>query len=117
MIIADCATAVIPVNSEDSGAAAVVLTCQGTLTALCALFETDWAGAQALGEAMVRDGQGLSPQEAATIVLAQGHTDEAIAKRLDYCSGRSESPPGPLWAKALYVQRIALPQVRDAGQS
>ncbi|MFB6578552.1 LuxR C-terminal-related transcriptional regulator [Streptomyces sp. NPDC056402] len=83
MIITDRATAVIPVNSEDSGAAAVVLTGQGTLTALCALFETVWAGAQALGEAVVRDGHGLSPQEAATVgLLAQGHTDEAIAKRL-----------------------------------
>ncbi|MFJ9432872.1 helix-turn-helix domain-containing protein [Streptomyces sp. NPDC101490] len=83
MIITDRATAVIPVNSEDSGAAAVVLTGQGTLTALCALFETVWARAQALGEAVVRDGHGLSPQESATIdLLAQGHTDEAIAKRL-----------------------------------
>ncbi|GHI74769.1 hypothetical protein Sspor_03300 [Streptomyces spororaveus] len=28
-----------------------------------------------------------------------------------------ESPPGPLWAKSLSVQRITLPQVRDPGQS
>ncbi|MGE7386411.1 helix-turn-helix domain-containing protein [Streptomyces sp. NPDC004126] len=83
LIITDRTTAVIPVNSEDSGAAAVVLTGQGMLTALCALFETVWAGAQVLGEAVVRDGHGLNPQESATIaLLAQGHTDEAIAKRL-----------------------------------
>ncbi|MFC0844280.1 LuxR C-terminal-related transcriptional regulator [Streptomyces noboritoensis] len=83
MIITDRSTAVIPVSSEDTGAGAVLLTGQGTLTALCALFESIWAGAQPLGAAASRDTKGLSPQEATTIaLLAQGHTDEAIAKRL-----------------------------------
>ncbi|MFJ9692630.1 LuxR C-terminal-related transcriptional regulator [Kitasatospora sp. NPDC101183] len=82
MMIFDRATAVIPVNSEDSAASAVVLTGQGTLTALCALFENVWSGAQPLGGA-VRDKSGLSPQEAAVVrLLAQGLTDDAIAKRL-----------------------------------
>ncbi len=83
MIVVDRATAVIPVNSDDTAAAAVVLTGHGTLTALCALFENVWAGAQPLGEAAARDGHGLSPQESAAVkLLADGHTDEAIAKRL-----------------------------------
>ncbi|WP_432122389.1 LuxR C-terminal-related transcriptional regulator [Streptomyces sp. S1] len=83
MIITDRRTAVIPVSTEDTGAAAVLLTGQGTLTALCALFESVWEGAQPLGRAPARDAQGLSPQEATTLsLLAQGHTDEAIAKRL-----------------------------------
>ncbi|WP_350326156.1 hypothetical protein [Streptomyces katrae] len=106
VITTDRATAVIPVNSEDSGAAAVVLTGQGTLSALCALFETIWSGAQALGEAAVRDGHGLSSQEAATVGLL------ALRPR----SSRNRAAR-PLWATAVYVQRIALPQVRDPGQS
>jgi DNA-binding CsgD family transcriptional regulator len=83
MIVVDRSTAVIPVNGDDTAAAAVVLTGHGTLTALCALFENVWAGAQPLGEAAARDGHGLSPQESAAVkLLADGHTDEAIAKRL-----------------------------------
>ncbi|MFE9400649.1 LuxR C-terminal-related transcriptional regulator [Streptomyces sp. NPDC006530] len=83
MIIVDRATAVIPVSSNDTAAAAVVLNGQGTLTALCALFDSVWEGAQPLGAASARDEHGLSPQESTTItLLAQGHTDEAIAKRL-----------------------------------
>ncbi|MFD9379377.1 LuxR C-terminal-related transcriptional regulator [Streptomyces sp. NPDC059999] len=83
MIITDRSTAVIPVSSDDTAAGAVVLTGHGTLTALCALFESVWDGARPLGEAALRDTLGLSPQESTTIeLLAQGHTDESIAKRL-----------------------------------
>ncbi|MFJ9344356.1 LuxR C-terminal-related transcriptional regulator [Streptomyces sp. NPDC101733] len=83
MIITDRSTAVIPVSSDDTAAGAVVLTGHGTLTALCALFESVWSGAQPLGEAALRDTAGLSPQESTTIeLLARGHTDESIAKRL-----------------------------------
>ncbi|MFD4738096.1 LuxR C-terminal-related transcriptional regulator [Streptomyces virginiae] len=83
MIITDRTTAVIPVSSDDTAVGAVVLTGHGTLTALCALFDTVWAGAQPLGEVAPRDATGLSPQESTTIaLLARGHTDESIAKRL-----------------------------------
>ncbi|MGC9437696.1 helix-turn-helix transcriptional regulator [Streptomyces sp. WG5] len=83
MIIFDRGVAVIPVSSSDTAAGAVVLTGQGTLTALCALFETVWTTAQPLGKGPVRDERGLSPQESTAIqLLARGHTDEAIAKRL-----------------------------------
>lgn len=83
MIIIDRSTAVIPVTSDDTAAGAVVLTGQGTITALCALFESIWAGAQPLGQAAVPDAHGLSPQEATTLrLLADGHTDDNIAKRL-----------------------------------
>ncbi|MFG2821771.1 LuxR C-terminal-related transcriptional regulator [Kitasatospora sp. NPDC048365] len=82
MIIFDRTTALIPVSSEDTAAGAVVLTGNGTLTALCALFENVWAGAQPLG-GTVRDRSGLSPQESAVVrLLAQGLTDDAISKRL-----------------------------------
>ncbi|MFE6867233.1 helix-turn-helix domain-containing protein [Kitasatospora sp. NPDC057692] len=83
MILVDRATAVIPVRGDDTAAGAVVLTGHGTLVALCALFENVWAGAQPLGEQGSRDEHGLNAQEAACIrLLAEGHTDEAIAKRL-----------------------------------
>ncbi|MFF8593059.1 LuxR C-terminal-related transcriptional regulator [Streptomyces sp. NPDC015220] len=83
MIIIDRSTAILPVSSADTASGAVILTGQGTLTALCALFEGVWATARPLGEIQVRDGNGLTSQESTTIrLLAQGHTDEAIAKRL-----------------------------------
>ncbi|MET9149193.1 helix-turn-helix transcriptional regulator [Streptomyces sp. NPDC004042] len=83
MIIIDRTTAVLPVSSADTASGAVILTGQGTLTALCALFEGIWHAARPLGEVLVRDGHGLTRQESTTIkLLAQGHTDEAIAKRL-----------------------------------
>ncbi|MGW3039859.1 LuxR C-terminal-related transcriptional regulator [Kitasatospora sp. NPDC001159] len=83
MIVVDRTTAVIPTRSDDSAAGAVVLTGHGTLTALCALFETVWAGAQPLGTAAQLDEHGLTAQEQTTLnLLADGHTDDAIAKRL-----------------------------------
>ncbi|MFF8772436.1 LuxR C-terminal-related transcriptional regulator [Kitasatospora sp. NPDC015120] len=82
MIIFDRASALIPVSTEDSAAGAVLLTGNGTLTALCALFENIWSAAQPLVGA-AREASGLNPQEAAVVrLLAQGLTDDAIAKRL-----------------------------------
>lgn len=83
MIVVDRSTAVIPVSSDDTSAGAVVLTGHGTLTALCALFEHVWGAAQPLGAPSVRDVQGLTGQESVAVrLLAEGHTDDAIAKRL-----------------------------------
>ena len=83
MIIIDRTTAVIPVTSDDTAAGAVVLTGNGTVTALCALFESVWAAARPLGQTPIRDPRGLLPQEQTTLtLLADGHTDDAIAKRL-----------------------------------
>lgn len=83
MTIVDRTTAVLPVDSENSGEGAVALTGQGTLTALCTLFETVWENARPLGQSPRRDETELDHQEAATLrLLAEGHTDEGIAKRL-----------------------------------
>lgn len=62
MVIVDRETAVIPVRAEDARQAAVVLTGQGTLTALCALFESAWSSAVELGAVQKRDESGLSPR-------------------------------------------------------
>ncbi|MFJ9446687.1 helix-turn-helix domain-containing protein [Kitasatospora sp. NPDC101235] len=83
MIVVDRATAVIPIRSDNTATGAVVLTGQGMLAALCALFETVWADAQPIGTATRLNERGLSAQEqAAVTLLADGHTDDAIAKRL-----------------------------------
>ncbi|AOT59532.1 MULTISPECIES: helix-turn-helix transcriptional regulator [Streptomyces] len=83
MLIADRELALLPVDSEDTSAGAVILTGRGTLTALCALFDSIWEMAAPLGTVRRRDVNGLSGQEATALrLLAEGHTDEAIAKRL-----------------------------------
>lgn len=83
MLIADRSIALLPVDCEDTSAGAVLLTGKGALTALCALFDTTWESAQPLGSVRRKDVNGLNGQEAMALrLLAQGHTDEAIAKRL-----------------------------------
>jgi DNA-binding CsgD family transcriptional regulator len=83
MIILDRQVAFLPARSDNTAAAALILTGQGTLTVLCALFESTWSTAQPLGQAPPRDTHGLTPQESAVLhLLAEGHTDETIAKRL-----------------------------------
>lgn len=84
MIIADRTRAVLPLDTDDARAGAVILTGTGTVTALCALFDSTWAAATPLGTQPAATPQGqLTPQEHAALkLLAQGCTDEAIAKRL-----------------------------------
>jgi len=47
MIIMDRSWAVISTDSADSSRGATVLTSTGTVTALCALFESVWESAEA----------------------------------------------------------------------
>ncbi|MFH8386847.1 helix-turn-helix domain-containing protein [Kitasatospora sp. NPDC018058] len=85
LMILDRTTAVLPVDTENTGSGAALLTGQGTLVALCALFDLVWERAVPLYSAAPRehDEHGLSPQEAEALrLLGQGHTDETIAKRL-----------------------------------
>ncbi|MFJ2897796.1 helix-turn-helix domain-containing protein [Streptomyces sp. NPDC087218] len=83
MIIMDRKIAVLPVNTSDAHTGAVVLHGSGTVTALCALFESVWATARPLGTLPVRDCNGRSSQEMEVVhLLAEGLTDESIAKRL-----------------------------------
>ncbi|MGW0031026.1 LuxR C-terminal-related transcriptional regulator [Streptomyces sp. NPDC003314] len=90
MIVIDRETAVIPLITQDTAVGAVCLTSNGIVTALCALFETIWASAQPLGSASVQDAHGLTAQQNAALqLLAAGHTDDAIAKRLGVSSRTS----------------------------
>ncbi|KDN84440.1 helix-turn-helix domain-containing protein [Kitasatospora cheerisanensis] len=84
MIIFDRQQAVLPIDTEDARAGAVVLRGAGTVAALCALFEGVWASAIPVGDApRCCDENEMPPHELAVLkMLAQGHTDEAIAKRM-----------------------------------
>lgn len=83
MIIIDRSWAVIPADSDNTAAGALVLSGKGTLVALCALFERVWLDARPFGDAERYGANGLTGTEAAALkLLAEGYTDEAIAKRL-----------------------------------
>ncbi|QJT03848.1 helix-turn-helix transcriptional regulator [Streptomyces asoensis] len=83
MIIFDRCKAVLPVDTSDARVGGVVLSGAGTVAALCALFEGVWNTATALGSTPKCEARGMPPQERAVLkMLAQGYTDEAIAKRL-----------------------------------
>ncbi|MFE0460649.1 LuxR C-terminal-related transcriptional regulator [Kitasatospora sp. NPDC058965] len=83
MIIADRAHAVLPLDTDNARAGAVVLVGTGTVTALNALFESIWTAATPLGPPPATAPQQLSAQERAALdLLTCGHTDETIAKRL-----------------------------------
>jgi DNA-binding CsgD family transcriptional regulator len=83
MVIFDRKQALIPVNPEHSKAGAVVQRGPGMVAALCALFEQIWQTAKPVGEDKVRDDQGLTSQEQAVLtLLAEGWTDDVIARKL-----------------------------------
>lgn len=86
MILVDRETAVIAVQADNAREAAVVLTGQGTLTALCALFDGVWESAAGLGERR-NDEAGLNTQEREVLkLLYRGLTDDTVAKRLGVSS-------------------------------
>ena len=83
LIIFDRTTAVVPIDPKDSSAGATVLTGAGVVAAMCALFEQIWATANPLGVPNPLDAQGLGPEEREILrMLANGETDEHIARRL-----------------------------------
>ncbi|NUR57793.1 MAG: helix-turn-helix transcriptional regulator [Catenulispora sp.] len=83
MTVFDRRTALIPVNPERSEVGAVLLHGSGMVAALCALFDQIWRTASEFGTRPRRDGDGLTAQEQEVLrLLAQGHTDEAVARQL-----------------------------------
>jgi len=81
MVIFDRKIALLPASPDDSREGAVVLYGKATVTAFCALF--DWIWERAIP---VDPGTEKSDAEAIEIeviwLLAQGYTDETVAKRL-----------------------------------
>ncbi|MBG0852322.1 helix-turn-helix domain-containing protein [Streptomyces spinoverrucosus] len=84
MIIADRRVAVIATDSDETAQGAVVLRTPGVLATLCSLFETVWQTARPLGAGTPpSSSDDLTPQQREALrLLAQGATDETIAKRL-----------------------------------
>lgn len=75
--------AIVPANTDDSGASAVVVSIGGVVTALYALFASVWRTSTPLGLSRSRDEDGLTDQgREALRLLGKGCTDEVIARRL-----------------------------------
>jgi DNA-binding CsgD family transcriptional regulator len=84
LIIFDRRTALVPINPEDSSQGALVLHGRGLVEALYALFEQIWQSATPHGAAQGADpATGLTSQARAVLsLLAQGNTDEVVARKL-----------------------------------
>jgi DNA-binding CsgD family transcriptional regulator/sugar-specific transcriptional regulator TrmB len=83
LLIVDRKLAIVPVNTEDTQDAAIVVSSDGMLAALVALFHSVWKAATPLAANRRRDEEGLSPQDRQVLLfLAEGCTDETIARRL-----------------------------------
>src|SRR5262249_4815121 len=83
MIIMDRRRAVLPSDAADPSAGAVVVSGQGTVAALCALFESVWETATPFGTEPPHTPGDMPPQETEVLrLLASGLTDEAVARRM-----------------------------------
>ncbi|MFB7657160.1 MULTISPECIES: LuxR C-terminal-related transcriptional regulator [unclassified Streptomyces] len=85
MVVYDRKTAIVPLDPETTRAGAMLLHSSGVVHALCDLFEQVWKASAPLESAAAdseRDEE-LTAQEAAILqLLADGHTDDAIARKL-----------------------------------
>lgn len=83
LILCDRGTALVASDVFAPVVDAVVVTDQGILSALGALFDHVWSAAEPLGADEAQDGDSLSRQQIRVLrLLAQGCTDEAVARRL-----------------------------------
>jgi len=85
MLIYDRRVAVVPIDPDNTAAGAVVLNGAGVVASLCELFSYVWESAFPFGAGSSPSAgpDELSPQEMAVLrLLAQGHTDETVARKL-----------------------------------
>ncbi|MFJ2744725.1 LuxR C-terminal-related transcriptional regulator [Streptomyces sp. NPDC087440] len=83
LLIFDRETALLPVDPEQRGAGALVVTGTGILTALLALFEQFWdSGTPFGGRPQDEDGELASADQELLRLLAKGLTDEAAGRQL-----------------------------------
>ncbi|MFC6086698.1 LuxR C-terminal-related transcriptional regulator [Sphaerisporangium aureirubrum] len=83
MLIVDRKAAVVPIDPEGTAGVAMLISSPGVVAGLMALFNAIWKSASPLGVARRRDEEGLSAQERQVLILlADGYTDEVIARRL-----------------------------------
>ncbi|MCX5192875.1 LuxR C-terminal-related transcriptional regulator [Streptomyces sp. NBC_00249] len=83
MVIYDRKTAIVPLDPETTRAGAMLLHSTGVVSALCDLFEQVWKASMPLDAAVAEQEEELTAQEAAILqLLADGHTDDTIARKL-----------------------------------
>jgi DNA-binding CsgD family transcriptional regulator/sugar-specific transcriptional regulator TrmB len=83
LIVVDRSVAVVPVDPEATSAGITLLRNPGVVAAMHALFEQVWETAAPLGMPQAPSRQSLTGQGAALLrLLAQGNTDEAVARKL-----------------------------------
>jgi DNA-binding CsgD family transcriptional regulator/sugar-specific transcriptional regulator TrmB len=83
MIIYDRSIAILPRDPSDTSAGAVVVRGTGIVAALSALFNRIWDSARPLGRDREYQQGELTGQERVLLqLLAQGYTDEAVARKL-----------------------------------
>lgn len=83
LYIIDRALALVPVDPGGPSDAAAMVSSAGMVTALLALFQSTWNSATPLDAPRRRDADGLCAQRRQVLrLLAAGHTDDVIARRL-----------------------------------
>jgi DNA-binding CsgD family transcriptional regulator len=83
LLIIDRDVALVPGRTADNDAAALLVSADGVLAGLLALFQFVWKMATPLAATRRRDGAGLSSQERHVLrLLGEGRTDEVISRRL-----------------------------------
>jgi DNA-binding CsgD family transcriptional regulator len=83
MVIFDRKIALLPTSPDDSREGAVVLYGTATVTAFCALFDWIWERAIPVDPGTEKsDDVGEAIEIEVILLLAQGYTDETVAKRL-----------------------------------
>jgi DNA-binding CsgD family transcriptional regulator len=83
MIICDRRVAIMAADSDNTSDGAVVLSAPGMIRTLCALFESTWAASEPLTDTRPPRQDGLTAQQAEVLrLLAEGRTDESIARNL-----------------------------------
>lgn len=83
VIIVDRRVALVAADSRNTGTGAVAIENPGTVTLMCALFETVWQSAEPLGAPARPAPGGLTKQQSEVLYrMARGSTDESIAKDL-----------------------------------
>jgi DNA-binding CsgD family transcriptional regulator len=87
MILIDREIAVVPMDPERSSRGISVVRSPGAVSAMQALWDQMWERASVLGGSHVPDDQTLSDTERELLrLLAQGNTDEAVARKLGVSS-------------------------------
>jgi DNA-binding CsgD family transcriptional regulator len=84
LIIFDRRVVMVPSDPENTASGALLLRGKGLVSALCSLFEHVWEAATPYGQEPITDSRtGLSSQARAILsLLAQGYTDDVVARKI-----------------------------------